>query len=86
MGKVPTLTCDGSQWKLGDDGKLLARDERFAGNDFQGWEVADHSHALALTIRNALMSVTMVKELIETAATDRERDRQEIARLRRCQP
>jgi hypothetical protein len=83
MGKVPTLMCDGCQWKLGDDGALLFRDERFVVNDFQGWETADPSHALTLTIRNALMSITIVKELIETAATDRERARQEITRLRR---
>jgi hypothetical protein len=72
MTSKTTLICDLGEWRLGEGGELEWRSLEFSNyNDWQGWQPADRHHALAVAIKSALTSISVVKELIEQASTDR---------------
>lgn len=70
MASPTVIQCDGMEWRLDDGGELIVRD---MGTEY--WTVADMTHTIPAVIKCALLNVTMVKALIEQAATDRNRRR-----------
>lgn len=80
MASPTIMQCDGLEWRLDDGGTLIVRD---IGSEY--WTTADTSHTIPAVIKCALLNVTMVKALIEEAATDRLKADQRLTEVIRKQ-